>query len=111
MPILCIAAAVAQGTTRICGASELRVKETDRIHSMVTNLKKMGVNIRNEKNDLIITGPSCLKGAKVKSFGDHRTAMCMVIAGAIASGQTSVVNAECIDKSFPDFMDVLEKLV
>ncbi|MCK5344893.1 MAG: 3-phosphoshikimate 1-carboxyvinyltransferase [Candidatus Heimdallarchaeota archaeon] len=111
LPILCVAAAVAKGTTRIRGASELRIKETDRIYSMVTNLKKMGVDICNDKNDLIIQGPCCLKGARVKSYNDHRTAMCMVIAGGIAVGRTTVTNTACIDKSFPDFMEVLKKLV
>ncbi|MCP4650058.1 MAG: 3-phosphoshikimate 1-carboxyvinyltransferase [PVC group bacterium] len=110
LPILCVAACMAKGKTRIRGASELRVKETDRIYSMVTNLNKMGANIRNVKNDLLISGPCKFKGAVVRSFNDHRTAMCMIIAGLVTDGTTTVKDTECIDKSFPEFMRVLQRI-
>ena len=110
LPILCVAACFAKGTTRICGAHELRVKETDRIHSMFTNLKKMGAHIRNVDNDLIIKGTGRLHSAAVDSFGDHRTAMSMAVAGLLCEGVTTVKNTECIHKSFPMFNEILRSI-
>ncbi|MBU1043798.1 MAG: 3-phosphoshikimate 1-carboxyvinyltransferase [Candidatus Omnitrophica bacterium] len=110
LPIICVAACFAQGTTKIVGASELRVKETDRIYSMVTNLKKMGANIKSIKDDLIIIGNSKLSGAVLDSYGDHRTVMCMAVAGLLADGITVINNSECIDKSFPEFMKILKSI-
>lgn len=110
LPILMVAAVKAHGRTLIKNASELRVKETDRIKSMVTNLKSLGADIENVKDDIIIKGPSTLKGTQVFSFGDHRTAMSMIIAGLTAKAQTSVVDIECIKTSFPDFAEVVNKL-
>ncbi len=110
LPILCVAACFAKGQTKINGAGELRVKETDRIYSMVTNLRKMGADIKNVGNDLIINGTGRLYGAVVESFGDHRTAMSMIIAGLMACGQTTVKNTSCINKSFPDFMKILKNI-
>lgn len=110
LPILCVAACFATGTTKILGASELRIKETDRIYSMVTNLGKMGADIKSEDNNLIITGTGGLHGAQVESFGDHRTAMSMIIAGLLASGETTVKNSSCINKSFPEFMKILKNI-
>jgi len=107
IPILSVAASMAKGTTVIKNALELRVKETDRIKSMVINLKKMGAKIKNRDNDMIINGPNCLSGSQLSSFGDHRTAMSMAVAGLTASGETEITGSECIDKSFPKFMDTL----
>lgn len=111
LPILTVAACLAKGTTKICGVAELRIKETDRIHSMVTNLKKMGASIENRGNDLIVNGPRKLKGARLESFGDHRTAMSMAIAGLLAEQATTINDTECINKSFPDFMNILKSLI
>jgi 3-phosphoshikimate 1-carboxyvinyltransferase len=111
LPILMVAATQAQGQTVIKNASELRVKETDRINSMVTNLKKLGADIRNIEDDVIIKGPSKLKGTEVLSFGDHRTAMSMSIAGLVAEGETKVLNTECIKTSFPDFEKALKRII
>jgi 3-phosphoshikimate 1-carboxyvinyltransferase len=110
LPIICVAACFAKGTTRIKNAGELRVKETDRIYSMVTNLRKMGARISNLKDDLAITGTGDLTGSLVDSYGDHRTVMCMAVAGALASGRTVIKNTECINKSFPDFMKILKSI-
>ena len=110
LPILCVAACCARGTTRIKGAAELRVKETDRIHSMVTNLRKMGAAITSRGDDLIITGGVPLRGARVESFHDHRTAMCMAVAGLTAEGTTTITDTACISKSFPDFPGILRSL-
>ncbi len=110
LPIICVAACFAQGTTIIRGASELRVKETDRIYSMVTNLKKMGADIKNIKDDIIINGNNKLRGAVMDSYGDHRTVMCMAVAGLLSDGDTVINNSDCIDKSFPDFMKILKSI-
>ncbi len=110
IPILTLVAAFASGETIIKGAAELRVKETDRINSMVTNLGAMGVDITAEQDTIIIKGPTKLKAAGVKSFGDHRTAMAMVIAGALADGETVIDDIDCIDTSFPGFMESFSQL-
>lgn len=110
IPILCVLATQAKGTSIIRDADELRVKETDRIESMVSQLSKMGAKIRSEGNSIIIEGPTPLRGAKVSSFKDHRTAMSLIVAGMIAEGETVVEDVECIDTSFPSFFELLKKL-
>jgi len=111
LPILMVAACFALGKTIFEGAGELRVKETDRIKSMTENLAKMGAQIKIIKSEnIIIGGTGSLAGGKVSSFGDHRTAMSMVIAGLLASGATSVDDITCIKKSFPQFLTVLQQL-
>ncbi len=115
LPILMVAAACAKGKTVLEGVGELRVKETDRIKSMVNNLKKMGADIRvfksGKSENIVIHGVSQLKGAKLKSFGDHRTAMSSIIAGLAAEGKTSIDDVSCINKSFPEFLSILKSLV
>jgi 3-phosphoshikimate 1-carboxyvinyltransferase len=114
LPILMVAACFAQGTTVIKDAGELRVKETDRINSMVYNLKKMGADIRVEKDGLkeniLIKGQGELHGTELKSFADHRIAMSMVVAALAASGRSRLDDIGCINKSFPDFLSVLKSL-
>jgi len=111
LPILMVAATQAEGETKILGAGELRVKETDRINSMVSNLSRLGADIRSSNNDIIIRGPSKLKGAVVDSFNDHRTAMSAAIAGLVASGRTTIKNIDCVNISFPDFFETLSRLL
>ncbi|MFH1867557.1 MAG: 3-phosphoshikimate 1-carboxyvinyltransferase [Candidatus Omnitrophota bacterium] len=110
IPIIALCATQAEGTTTIEGVSELRVKETDRVNSIVSNLHKMGADIRAENDNIVIKGPSKLKAAEVESFHDHRTAMMLAIAGCIADGTTIVNNTDCIATSFPAFMDTLKGL-
>lgn len=114
LPIIMVAACFAKGQTTIKGAGELRVKETDRIHSMVKNLKSMGADIVvrkiNSQECIVIKGGKQLKGASFKSFGDHRTAMCMVVAGLAAQGESKIDDINCINKSFPGFLTVLKSL-
>ncbi len=111
IPLIIVAACFADGITKIYKASELRVKETDRIESMVSNLIKMGADIRVEKDDIFINGGSLLKGDKLKSFNDHRTAMSLTIAGmACESGMTTIDHVDCVSTSFPGFFDVLQQL-
>ena len=105
-----VAAASAQGLTRLSGIGELRVKETDRIRSMVNGLRQMGLRIREGAPDAVEIEGTRLRGADVDSAGDHRTAMSLAVAGLMADGVTTVRGAECVAKSFPDFFDRLGRL-
>lgn len=115
LPVLMVAASLASGKSVFEGVGELRVKETDRIRSMSENLKKMGADVRIECSkggeNIIITGVNSLNGAKVKSFGDHRTAMSMVVAGLAAKGATHIDDVSCISKSFPGFIKKINSLM
>lgn len=108
LPIVFVLASLAKGKTVIRGAEELRVKETDRIVSMKENLEKMGGRISVEKDQIIIEGVKKLHGAAVKSYGDHRTCMSMVIAALTAEGESSIDDVECVNKSFPGFFKLLD---
>lgn len=111
VPVLMVAGALAEGTTSILGAGELRVKETDRIVSMATGLRAMGAQVITKGNDVIIQGVSSrLHAARVHSYGDHRTAMALAIAGLASDGETTVEGSECIIKSFPTFMECLDSI-
>jgi 3-phosphoshikimate 1-carboxyvinyltransferase len=109
IPVIMVAACFAEGRTVIKGIEELRVKETDRVYSMVSNLRKIGADIQ-ANNKIIINGGRSLIGARVPSFGDHRTAMSMLVAGLGPKGKVTVTGLECINKSFPNFRNLLNKL-
>jgi 3-phosphoshikimate 1-carboxyvinyltransferase len=111
LPVLMVAASLSEGTTIIKSASELRLKETDRINSMLNNLKALGARIFIDKDDIYIKGVPSLKGTTVMGFGDHRTAMSMAVAGLIAKGKTRIRGIECITKSFPGFFEALGEIV
>ena len=110
IPVIMVAACFAKGRTTIRGIEELRVKETDRIKSMVTNLRKIGADIRVEGGLIVINGGKLLHGANVSSFGDHRTAMSMLVAGLGTKGKVTVVGLGCIKKSFPGFLTFFKEL-
>ena len=107
LPILMVLATQARGTTWFYGVEELRVKETDRILSMVGQLKKMGARIGIQKNHVWVKGKSILTGCSIRSYGDHRTAMSFVVAGMIAKGRTQVHDISNINTSFPGFFTLL----
>jgi 3-phosphoshikimate 1-carboxyvinyltransferase len=109
-PVLCVAATQAKGTTMIRGAEELRVKESDRIRAMTTELKKMGAEIEEFEDGLNIKGKVKLKGATVESYGDHRIAMALSIASLIADGKTTIKGVSSVNISFPGFFDILRSL-
>lgn len=111
LPIVMIVATQAKGKTIIKGAGELRVKETDRINSMVMNLRKMGAGIEVKKDDISIKGPVTLNSAVINSFGDHRTAMSFAVAALIARGKTVIQGTECIETSFPGFFTTLKSIL
>lgn len=110
LPILAIAGALAQGTTIIKDAKELRVKETDRISAMVNNLRAMGAHVIEHEDGMEIQGGAPLHGTTLPSYGDHRIAMACAIAGLFAEGTTLIEDTDCIATSYPDFETVLHAL-
>jgi len=115
LPVLMVAASLAEGRTVIEGAGELRVKETDRIRSMSWNLKKAGVKIGTKvtagREDIVIAGSGGIKGENFRSFGDHRTAMGMYVAALAASGASSLDDPACVGKSFPEYFSTFKHLI
>ncbi|MEA3189327.1 MAG: 3-phosphoshikimate 1-carboxyvinyltransferase [Chthoniobacter sp.] len=111
IPILAVAGALASGVTVIADAKELRVKETDRLAAIATNLRVMGVEVTEREDGLEIIGGSPLRGARLKSFGDHRIAMAFAIAGLFADGETIIDDVECVETSYPGFHDTLELIM
>ncbi|HWP96601.1 MAG TPA: 3-phosphoshikimate 1-carboxyvinyltransferase [Syntrophomonadaceae bacterium] len=111
IPILAVAMALAQGESMVRNASELRVKESDRITTVCSELSKMGVVIEELEDGFIIQGqPEGLLGAEVESHGDHRIAMSLAVAGLCARGETRIINSEVVDISFPEFWPLLQRL-
>jgi 3-phosphoshikimate 1-carboxyvinyltransferase len=110
LPILAVVATQAEGVTEVRGAAELRVKETDRIATTVSELRRMGAKIEALPDGFVVEGPVRLKGATVSSHGDHRLAMSLAIAGLVAEGATTVDDTTCIADSFPGFEYALRSL-
>ena len=110
IPVLAVAAACATGRTEVRDAAELRVKETDRIAAMAENLQALGAHVEVFDDGLAIEGDHRLRGTTVRSFGDHRIAMAMGVAGLVAEGETLIEGAECARISFPGFWEVLDRL-
>jgi len=109
-PILCVAAAFARGETKITGAAELRVKETDRIHAMVENLRTIGAEVEEYDDGLAVRGRDTLRGGLCSSFGDHRVAMAMAVAGLRCDRGTTIEDVSCIQTSFPGFWKMLQSV-
>ena len=111
VPILAVAGALSEGTMTIRNAHELRVKETDRIDTVVKNLRAMGGQIEEFDDGMVIPGGQKLQGAQLDSYGDHRIAMAFAIAGLLAeSGETTIVNTACVNTSYPTFSQHLAKI-
>lgn len=109
-PALAIAFAFANGASRLSGAAELRVKESDRIKSVVGNLIKCGVQAKELADGFEIIGQKTIKGARVDSFGDHRIAMSFAVAALGAEGEMIIDDSECVATSFPNFADIFRSL-
>jgi len=109
-PVLSVAAALADGVTTICGAKELRYKESDRIAVMAEGLRGLGVEVEEREDGMIINGKKRLRGAQIKSYGDHRVAMAFAIAGLLSEGGVEIDDSACVDISFPGFFDFLEEI-
>ena len=114
IPVLMVAACYAEGETVFEHVDELRVKETDRIEAMVRNLRALGGAVALKRNRgsecLSVTGVGSLSGGRVNSYGDHRTAMSMVVAALAARGPTKIAGVGCIRKSFPGFIDIIRRI-
>ena len=110
VPILSVAAAVAEGETVIYNASRLRLKESDRIESVCATLSALGADIRATNDGMIICGKARLSGGEVDSFNDHRIAMSAAVASLVCDGAVTVSRFEAINKSFPTFLENFESI-
>lgn len=111
VPMLSVLGAVSRDGLRIRDAGELRVKETDRIATVVSNLRRMGVAVTERKDGMDIAGGSALRAARLDSYGDHRIAMAFAVAALAADGESTLSGAEAASVSFPEFYDVLRTIV
>lgn len=109
LPTLAVLGTVAQGKTEIRNVKQARIKETDRIHSMSEGLKKMGAKIDVHEDGLTVYS-SCLHGASVHGYEDHRTVMALALAGMRADGETVISDADAIAKTYPNFVEDMQKL-
>ena len=110
VPVLALAACFAQGTTVIHDAAELRVKESDRIRTTARELARLGADVTELPDGLVIRGTGQLRGTTCRSYRDHRLAMTLGIAGLLARGETTVAGAEAASVSYPSFWQDLETL-
>ncbi|WP_100407222.1 3-phosphoshikimate 1-carboxyvinyltransferase [Bacillus solitudinis] len=110
IPVIAVLASQANGTTIIKDAEELKVKETNRIDTVVSELTKLGVSIQATEDGMIINGGALLKGATVNSYGDHRIGMAMAIAGLIAEGDVTIERSDAIAVSYPSFFEHISLL-
>lgn len=110
IPILTVAAAFANGITRISDAAELRVKESDRISTMVKALRSFGVAVQEKEDGMDITGGLKLHAGEVQADLDHRIAMSCAVLGSAVEGTTSIEGFECVDSSYPGFLDDLARI-
>lgn len=111
LPIIAAMACFAEGETVIKDASELKVKESNRIDVMVRSLSAMGADIEETEDGMVIRGGKTLHGAVIDSKLDHRIAMTFAIAGCLAEGETEILGAECVDISYPGFYEDLRRLM
>jgi 3-phosphoshikimate 1-carboxyvinyltransferase len=109
-PVLSIAAALAGGVTTFSGVRELRYKESDRIAAMGEGLTRLGVKVEERDDGMTIHGGSGLRGAAVRSFGDHRVAMAFAVGALSSDGAIEIDDARCADISFPTFFDLMDKM-
>jgi 3-phosphoshikimate 1-carboxyvinyltransferase len=103
VPVLAVAASLAEGTTTFRDAAELRVKESDRIASVASELAALGARVTPREDGLVVEGAAPLRGARVSSHGDHRIAMAMAVAGLAAAGTTRIEGWEAVATSYPAF--------
>ena len=110
LPVLAVLGTQSEEGLRLRDAAELRVKESDRLAALVENLRRLGAKVREYPDGLDVPGQQRLRGAEVESFGDHRMAMALAVAGLVAEGETTIRDADCVEVSFPGFFEVLAAL-
>jgi 3-phosphoshikimate 1-carboxyvinyltransferase len=110
VPVLAVAAALADGVTEFRDAAELRVKESDRAAAIARELTRMGARVEERRDGLAITGVRGLEGARVASGGDHRMAMALAVAGLVARGETLIDDTACVATSYPYFVETVNAL-
>lgn len=107
LPVLAVVATQAHGTTEFTGAAELRVKESDRIETVVNALRVLGADVEALEDGMRVSGPTPLNGGEVDARNDHRVALALAVAGFIANDTVRVLGWSSVDTSFPEFLDVL----
>ena len=110
VPILAVFCALTPGTSSIINAGRLRLKESDRLKAIATELNKMGAQVTELEDGLTFVGVEQLHGAVVEAWNDHRIAMALAIAASRADGTTKICGAECVRKSYPEFWTVYKGL-
>ena len=110
VPVCTALACFANGVSKITGAQRLKLKESDRLQSLNTELKKMGAQLEVDSSSITVNGPFALHGATIDPHNDHRIAMALAVAALGAEGQTTIQNAECVRKSYPQFFTHLKQL-
>ena len=110
IPVITVVAALTKGTTKIINAGRLRIKECDRLHAITTELNKLGANITEFEDGLVIEGVETLKGGEVSSYDDHRIAMSMAIASTRCEEDLILENPACVSKSYPNFWEDFKML-
>ena len=110
IPILALAASQASGRTVIRGAADLRKKESDRIHAIVSLFRAMNIEVEEFEDGLAIVGPQRIRGNAVHCFGDHRIAMTAAIAALVSFEEIHIDSVASVDTSFPSFWTLLNSL-
>ena len=111
LPLLAVVGSQIDGGIQIRDASELRLKESDRLATTAANLRAMGAEVEEFPDGLSVSGPTKLRGALLDSHGDHRIAMAFAVAALLAEGESEISGAECVAISFPEFFPLLESLI
>ncbi|HEU4873275.1 MAG TPA: hypothetical protein VFT44_09260, partial [Pyrinomonadaceae bacterium] len=110
LPLLAVVGSQIPGGIRIRDASELRLKESDRLATTALNLRAMGAEVEEFEDGLLVSGPTPLHGALIDSRNDHRIAMAFAVAALIAKGETQIAGSECVAISFPEFFPLLASI-
>ena len=110
LPILAIAMAFAKGQSAVSGASELRIKESDRISCLISQLKKLGVECEEKADGYRIIGGNSIKPAELNSFKDHRLAMSFAILAKCANVELNIIDKDCVNISFPEFWEMMGRI-
>jgi len=110
VPVLAVLASLSEGETRIINAERLRIKESDRLAAITSELKKLGADIEELKDGLVINGVDKLTGGEVESHNDHRIAMALAVASTRCTEKVTIKDSKCVEKSYPHFFEDLKKL-